>query len=128
MRYLLDTHIILWWLTEPTKLSSKIKLLIENKQNKLFVSSVSFWEMAIKQSLGRLTIPKNIIEVLIKEGLETLALTPEEALAVSDLPYIHNDPFDRMLIVQAKLNNLILITNDSKIMEYPAEIIENEIF
>lgn len=75
--------------------------------------------MAIKQSVGRLTIPKNVIEVLIKEGFEMLPLMPEESLSVSDLPFIHNDPFDRMLIIQAKLNNLVLITDDAKIMQYP---------
>lgn len=119
MRYLLDTHIILWWLSEPDKISKKIKHVIDDRHNKIFLSSVSFWEMAIKQSLGRLTIPKNVLEVLASEGFEMLPLTPEEGLSVSDLPFIHNDPFDRMLIIQAKMNNLVFITQDSKISEYP---------
>lgn len=119
MRYLLDTHIILWWLTEPEKIASKIRKMISDRSNQIFLSSVSFWEMAIKQSLGRLTVPKNVIEVLTAEGFEKLPLTPEECLSVSDLPFIHHDPFDRMLIIQAKLHDLVLITNDVKIAEYP---------
>src|ERR1700738_363177 len=101
MRYLLDTHFILWWLTEPEKIAKKIRTIIGDRRNKIFLSSVSFWEMAIKQSLGRLSIPKNIIELLTNEGFELLPLTAEEGLSVSDLPFIYNDPFDRMLVIQA---------------------------
>jgi PIN domain nuclease of toxin-antitoxin system len=119
MNYLLDTHIVVWWLMDSQKIVPKVREIIADKTNEIFVSSVSLWEMAIKQSIGRLTIPKNIIEVLIKEGFEMLPLMPEESLSVSDLPFIHNDPFDRMLIIQAKLNNLVLITDDSKIIQYP---------
>lgn len=119
MQYLLDTHIVLWWLTNPSKIAPNIREVIANKKNKIFISSVSFWEMAIKQSLGRLNIPNNVIEVLLKEGFEMLPLIAEESLGISDLPFIHTDPFDRMLIIQAKLNNLALITDDSKITQYP---------
>lgn len=124
IRYLLDTHIILWWLTSPEKVVPKVRKIISDRKNKIFLSSVSFWEMAIKQSLGRLTVPKNVLEVLISEGFEILHLTAEEGLSVSDLPFIHNDPFDRILIIQAKLNNLVFITNDSKILGYPVITID----
>lgn len=124
MKYLLDTHVILWWLDTPEKISDKAKEMIQDRTNSVFLSSVSFWEMSIKQSLGRLTIPKNIIEVLTSEGFQILPLTAEEGLSVSDLPFIHHDPFDRMLIMQAKLNNLIFISSDKKIKEYPVIVLE----
>jgi len=119
MKYLLDTHVILWWLTEPEKIASKARKIISDKNNVIYTSSVSFWEMAIKTGIGRLTLPNNILEILSAEGFLMLSLTPEEGLSVADLPSIHQDPFDRMLIVQAKLNDLVLITHDKKIMDYP---------
>lgn len=123
MKYLLDTQIILWWLTEPEKLSDKIRTIIEDRSNSIFLSSVSFWEMAIKQSIGRLIIPKNMIDILALQKFEILPLTAEEGLGVSDLPFIHRDPFDRILVIQAKINNLVLITGDQKITEYPVPTI-----
>lgn len=119
MRYLLDTHIILWWLTEPETLKSNVKKIISDKKQSIFLSSASFWEMAIKQSIGRLTLPKNMIQFVTKEGFEVLPLTAEECLSVADLPLLHQDPFDRILVVQAKLNDMILITRDKKIRAYP---------
>jgi len=119
MQYLLDTHIILWWLTEPEKISPKARKTISDKNNIIYTSSVSYWEMAIKKSIGRLTLPNNIIEILLSEGFKMLPLTPEESLSVADLPLLHQDPFDRMLVMQAKLHDLVLITNDKRIMDYP---------
>lgn len=119
MKYLLDTHVILWWLTEPEKIAPKARKIIADRDNEIYVSSVSFWEMAIKQSIGKLTLTNNILEILIAEGFFKLLLTPEECLSVANLPLIHQDPFDRMLIVQTKLNDMILITSDKIIMSYP---------
>lgn len=119
MNYLLDTHIVLWWLIDPNKIAAKARKIIRDKQERVFISSASFWEMAIKQSIGKLTLPGNIIEVLSSEGFDMLPITPNESLSVVDLPLIHSDPFDRMLIVQAKLNDLVLITRDEKISTYP---------
>lgn len=118
MNYLLDTHVILWWLTEPTLLSTKARKILSDKKNPIFCSSVSFWEMVIKKSIGKLTIPNNILDILKKEGFDMLPLLPEDTLSVSDLPRIHDDPFDRMLIIQAKLHDLILITRDAFIPKY----------
>ncbi|MFI4937980.1 MAG: type II toxin-antitoxin system VapC family toxin [Candidatus Berkiellales bacterium] len=119
MNYLLDTHIILWWLTEPEKIATTARKIISDKKEQIYLSGASFWEMAIKQSIGRLKLPVNIIEVLVSEGFETLPIMPQECLSVADLPPIHHDPFDRMLVVQAKLNDLVLITKDEKIISYP---------
>lgn len=119
MNYLLDTHIILWWLTDPTQIAPKAHKIISEKKNSILISCVSLWEMAIKECLGRLTIPRNIVEVLHNDGFQILPMGPEEALGITDLPLIHHDPFDRMLVMQAKLHDLVLITRDKHIMDYP---------
>jgi PIN domain nuclease of toxin-antitoxin system len=119
VNYLLDTHVILWWLTDPKEISHKANKIISDKDNNIYVSCVSLWEMAIKKGLGRLTLPRNIIEILHSEGFQLISIGPEEALGISDLPFIHNDPFDRMLIMQAKLHDFVLITRDKNMMDYP---------
>jgi PIN domain nuclease of toxin-antitoxin system len=119
MKYLLDTHVVLWWLEDPKKINIKARKIISDKKNEIVISSVSFWEMAIKKGLNRLKLPSNILEILSAENFKFLSIQPEEALSVSDLPLIHADPFDRMLIIQAKLNDMVLITRDEKIAEYP---------
>lgn len=119
MRYLLDTHVVLLWLTDPNCLSLKTRNIIADKSNQVFVSSISMWEMAIKCDLGKLNIPHNILSTLRAEHIQILQLTAEEGLGVIDLPRIHNDPFDRILIVQAKVNDLVFITKDSQILQYP---------
>lgn len=119
MQYLLDTHVILWWLLEPKKLSKKAQAIISNRENKIYTSSVSFWEMAIKSKLGRLNIPNNIITLLKQESIETISMTPEDALSIINLPIHHNDPFDQMLVIQAKNHDMVLITRDAKIIKYP---------
>lgn len=124
MQYLLDTHVLLWWFTTPEKISTKAQKIIRDKSNIIFVSSVSFWEMAIKKSLGRLTLPHNLIEAVAAESFKILPIMPEDGLGVADLPLLHADPFDRLLIIQAKLNDLIVITTDSKISEYPVIVME----
>ena len=117
--YLLDTHVLLWWLTEPDKISNAGRQIIANSSNAIFVSSVSFWEMSIKSGLGKLTLPNNILTISKSEGFKILPLQPEEGLSVADLPGIHQDSFDRILVAQAKYNNLVLLTRDQKIQEYP---------
>ncbi|TAK78041.1 MAG: type II toxin-antitoxin system VapC family toxin [Gammaproteobacteria bacterium] len=124
MQYLLDTHVILWWFTTPEKINAKTHHIIRDKSNNIFLSSASFWEMAIKKSLGRLTLPHNLIETAAAEGFKILPIMPEEGLGVADLPLLHADPFDRLLIIQAKLHDLIIITNDSKMEEYPVVILK----
>lgn len=119
MQYLLDTHVILWWFTSPDKISSEARNIIRDKSNRIFLSSASFWEMAIKKSIGRLTLPHNLLEAVASEGFKILPILAEECLGVADLPPLHSDPFDRLLIIQAKLHDLVFITNDSKIAEYP---------
>ncbi|MBS0633997.1 MAG: type II toxin-antitoxin system VapC family toxin [Verrucomicrobia bacterium] len=124
MNYLLDTHVLLWWLTNPEELSQKAHKIIADKDNSISVSCVSLWEMSIKKSLGRLNLPLNILEIMHNEGFKILSIGPEEALGISDLPFIHQDPFDRMLVMQAKMHDFVLITRDTHIMKYPVVTIK----
>jgi PIN domain nuclease of toxin-antitoxin system len=119
MRYLLDTHVVLWWLTEPDKIHTKAKKIIQDRSNEILISSASFWEIAIKKSIGRLTMPHNLLETTAIEGFKVLPIMPEECIGVADLPLLHADPFDRLLVMQAKLYDLVIITRDDKIAEYP---------
>ena len=123
MKYLLDTHIVLWWLTTPEKINKKAQKIIKDKSNVIYISSASIWEMAIKKSIGRLTLPHNLLEMIAIQSFKLLPISAEESLGVADLPMHHTDPFDRMLIMQAKLHDLIIITRDSKIAEYPAVVL-----
>ena len=124
MKYLLDTHVILWWLTEPKSIKSKAYKVISDRGNNIYLSAASFWEMSIKKGLGRLSLPHNLLETLAGDGFELLPFLPEETLGVADLPPLHSDPFDRLLIIQAKLNDLVLVTRDHNIIKYPVVILE----
>ncbi|EKD69969.1 MAG: hypothetical protein ACD_46C00686G0002 [uncultured bacterium] len=119
MHYLLDTHVVLWWLTEPEKIHTKAKKILCDRANEIFISSASFWEMAIKKSIGRITLPHNLLEAVAIEGFKILPINPEECIGVADLPMLHADPFDRILVMQAKLYDLVIITRDIKLTEYP---------
>ena len=96
--YLLDTHAILWWLEDPAKLSKQARQAIQDGNNPVYVSAATAWEMAIKKSIGRLDIPGNLPEALTNDHIQVLNITVHHALAVADLPMIHQDPFDRMQI------------------------------
>lgn len=122
--YLLDTHVALWWLSEPEKLSAKARSAISDGKNAVYVSAAAAWEMAIKRALGRLEFPSNLVEVLRQDHIEPLPITLPHALAVADLPVHHQDPFDRMMIVQARIENLILVTRDAKINEYDVKVLK----
>jgi len=119
LRYLLDTHVILWWFSDPEIISAHARDIIKDKSNTVFISAASCWEMAIKKSTGRLTLPQQLLTLITQENFQLLPILPEEALAVADLPLIHTDPFDRLLIMQAKLHDLILLTRDEHIKKYP---------
>jgi PIN domain nuclease of toxin-antitoxin system len=103
----------------PQKIQSKAQKIIKDRSNNIFLSTASFWEMAIKKSIGRLILPHNLIEAATAESFKILPIFPEEALGIADLPMLHTDPFDRLLIIQAKFHDLVIITHDKKIAEYP---------
>ncbi len=118
MTFLLDTHVLLWWLSDDPLLSAKVRSLISDESNLIFVSSVSAWEIAIKKSLGKLEAPDDLEWALKENDFKELSLTIQHALAVGGLSNHHNDPFDRMLAAQAKCESLTLITSDEKLTHY----------
>lgn len=116
--YLLDTHIILGWLADPKKLARPVREVIADGANHIQVSAAAAWEMAIKKALGRLVIPQNLAEVLAAEHMAVLPITLAHAMGVAELPVLHDDPFDRIQIVQARLEGLTFITRDRQIQQY----------
>ena len=118
MKLLLDTHILLWWLGNHVGLSSTAADLIRNPENMVFVSAVSVWEIWLKQSLGKLRLPDAFEERLAAEGFDNLPLTIPQARQVALLPWLHRDPFDRMLVAQARSEKLILLTADDAVAAY----------
>lgn len=118
MRLLLDTHILLWWLADHPALATNFLKLIRDSNNEIWVSAVSIWEIVIKQNIGKLKLPTEFPDLLAQQGFRSLSLTSAHAFALSELPTLHKDPFDRMLIAQAKLEQMVLVTDDAGIMQY----------
>lgn len=118
MRILLDTHLLLWWLDANPSLSAQARELICDPKNTLFVSAVSLWEIWLKQSLGKLRLPGGFMDKLAAESFESLPLTASQTQQVSLLPWCHRDPFDRMLVAQAQVEKLVLLTADEALAAY----------
>jgi PIN domain nuclease of toxin-antitoxin system len=116
---LVDTHVILWAAAEPDRLPSEIRERLADADETVYVSSVSVAEMAIKIGIGKLLIPSNPADLCEELGFIPLDLTWTAAAALVNLPRIHNDPFDRLLIAQAIVHDLTLITADAQIARYP---------
>jgi PIN domain nuclease of toxin-antitoxin system len=125
MSYLLDTTIFVWLLKEPEKLNRRALDLLEDEGQNVFLSSVTSWEVAIKSAIGKLTLPKKpdelISEVFTNFSFQPLSITHAHSLAVGGLAFHHRDPFDRMLIAQARSEKLVLMTADLIIQKYPVE-------
>ena len=123
MNILLDTHVLLWWLDDNPVLSDKARMPISDGGNLIFVSAAVIWEIRIKQSLGKLDIPQDFRRVLEQQPFEFLPITVEHAHAVGDLPLVHRDPFDRMLVAQAKTEGFTILTRDRLFKEYKVSTI-----
>ena len=123
MKFLLDTHILLWWLGDDGRLSSETRAVIANPENFIFVSAATVWEMSIKKSLGKLVIPEGLLMVLKENQFQLLSITGEHGLKIAHLPEHHKDPFDRMLIAQAQAEGLILISQDIKFKYYDVNLL-----
>lgn len=124
MQYLLDTHTLIWWLTNEPTLSIQAKSEIANPDNIVFVSAASTWEIAIKKSLGKLESPDDLVEQIAKQRFKSLPISIEQTLLTEKLPAHHQDFFDRILIVQAQYLNLTIITRDRKFSLYDLSWIE----
>jgi PIN domain nuclease of toxin-antitoxin system len=116
--YLLDTHVLLWWLADAKELPEGARRLISDPDHILYVSAASIWEMRIKQRTGKLELPADFASALAGYSFEELPITHAHAHAVEKLPLHHRDPFDRMLIAQAKCEALIVVTRDRVFERY----------
>ena len=121
--FLIDTHIFIWWMEGNPALSQEVYQLITNPQNHIFLSVASIWEIIIKKSRKKLKIPIELEESLTFSNFTPLAIQLSHILALEQLPLYHHDPFDRILIAQAKTENFILVTEDEKIKKYEIQII-----
>lgn len=121
-KFLLDTHIFIWWM-EGKKLGANISNLLQNPEGVIFLSAVSVWEMVVKKAKGKLRLPKDWKETIKDSSFEILPINFEHALALEHLPLHHNDPFDRMLVAQVKTEGLTMITADSKMKRYKIPIL-----
>ena len=125
MILLLDTHLLLWAAGQPEKLSTAARKLIEDPDNTLMFSAASLWEVAIKAGLGRSDFrvnPRLLRRGLLDNDYSEVPITSMHALALESLPPIHKDPFDRILIAQAEVEGIILLTSDDAVSQYPGAI------
>jgi PIN domain nuclease of toxin-antitoxin system len=119
MRLLLDTHVRIWACGAPERLSEAAREVLAEPQNDVFVSAASAWEIAIKRTLGRLNFPVDRFDGVLREmGFTELPMSVAHALAAGNLPGHHDDPFDRMLLAQARLEGLTLLSNDAAMSRY----------
>lgn len=117
-RFLLDTHVLLWWLANDPQLGSRCQELVSDGRNQVFVSAATTWEISIKTALGKLTAPEDMDTIVEDEGFDKLPISLYHGQLAGKLPPLHRDPFDRMLIAQAQAEGLILITGDDHIVQY----------
>jgi PIN domain nuclease of toxin-antitoxin system len=116
--YLLDTHALLWWLGDPSRLSEQARETIANTSMPVFMSVAAAWEITIKQASGRIHAPDDLPQVLADSDIHPLPITLPHVLAIGSLPMHHHDPFDRIMIAQAQVESLTLVTRDRLIEQY----------
>jgi PIN domain nuclease of toxin-antitoxin system len=125
MKLLLDTHLLLWAAGEPRRLSKQARTLIDNRDNELLFSAASLWEVAIKRGLGRKDFrvdARLLRRGLLDNGYGELPIISDHVVAAESLPPIHKDPFDRILVAQASVEGVTLLTMDSLVSQYPGPI------
>jgi PIN domain nuclease of toxin-antitoxin system len=121
-RLLVDTHVLLWWLTNDTSLSTTARSDIADPENEPLVSVASLWEIAIKRSLGMLSAPDDLPDRIANEGFSWLSVSAGHAWEVRRLPMHHRDPFDRVLVAQALIERLPVITADPRFQPYGVDV------
>lgn len=120
---MLDSHAVLWWRADDERLGERARLAIEDPGALPHFSSASIWELAIKQAKGKLKIPADLPEALLGEGFIEIAVSSAHALQAATLPPHHDDPFDRMLVAQARSERLTVVTRDARIAAYGAPVL-----
>jgi len=130
MKILLDTHIFLWYLSGDARLSEPVRGVIQDINNDVFLSVVSIWEIVIKHRLGKINLPSEPSTYLIHQRqlhqIESLQLDEGSISKLTNLPDIHRDPFDRMLICQAQYHDMTIATVDATICRYPVDVLRTE--
>ena len=117
-RLLLDTHVLLWWLSDHTSLGSQARQAIGDPRNQVFISAVTGWEISIKKGLGKLTAPDDMDRIVTDEGFDELPISFFHGEQAGLLTEHHKDPFDRMLVAQAQAEGLVIVTSDKIISRY----------
>lgn len=122
MRLLLDTHTLIWWLADSPSSPTSARKLIESRNVPVFVSAASAWEITTKVRLGRLDVAidlaKDFVGHMARERFESLSISAEHGIRAGSLPGPHQDPFDRMLVAQAQIEGLVVVSNDAKLDGY----------
>jgi PIN domain nuclease of toxin-antitoxin system len=128
VRLLLDTHVWLWWNTDPQRLAPSARRQIGDARNEVFLSTASVWEMAIKKRLGKLRLPEPVASYVVRrlasDHIQALPVGVEHAAGVETLALLHRDPFDRLLVVQARHEDLRLLTVDDLVLAYGSPAVD----
>jgi PIN domain nuclease of toxin-antitoxin system len=123
VRLLLDTHALLWWLADDARLGRRAREAIAAPANLVFVSAATAWEIAVKRALGRLVAPGDVEEWLAESDFRPLPIQIAEAVASAELPPHHRDPFDRLLVAQARIGGMTIVTSDEHIGGYEVSVL-----
>jgi PIN domain nuclease of toxin-antitoxin system len=118
MKLLLDTHAFLWWDSQDLRLPESLRSAIESSANTVYVSAVTVWEIAIKRASGKLIFAQSVARAIERQRFTPLPITVEHAEWAGSLPQLHRDPFDRLLVAQAQMEGLLLVTVDEQILRY----------
>ena len=124
MKLLLDTHALLWRLADSPRLGSEARARIADPASLVFVSAASVWEIAVKREAGRLVAPGDVSSWIDDNGFLPLSIDVEHAIAAAELPAHHRDPFDRLLVAQARIESLTLVAQDTEIARYDVSLID----
>ena len=122
MGLLLDTHVVLWWLADDPALAADVKDQLDHDPD-VYVSAATIWEVAVKQVIGKLPEPAGLPELIRGSGFAELPISSQHAMTAARLPMIHRDPFDRMLVAQARDENLTLVTRDARCQRYDVAVL-----
>ena len=123
MDLLLDTHAFIWWAARDSRLVENARIAIADADNRVFVSAVSVWEISIKRASGKLAFRHDILQVLTRTGFDSIDITPRHADLAGSLPLHHADPFDRLLVAQAKIEGFVLVTQDRQLLPYGVPVL-----
>lgn len=124
MRVLLDSHVVLWWLSDPALLAAPFRAALQDPDNDVFFSPASIWELGLKTAKGKLRLPLDLVSALETDGIVEMPISAAHTTRTLNLPPLHFDPFDRLLIAQTLVEGLVLATRDQAIHRYDVPVIE----